>query len=136
MYNFLFIMKKFFIMKNNFIPYRTIFYFVNDFFLKKKIIKNLVLFRIYLISNLERNNAKLTVELFIILGLTSSSKICILLFSGSNKTSATPIAYAIDESEIVLSSAFGQIFSNTWTIRIFPSCRLLNSWKKTFFNFG
>lgn len=136
MYNYLFIMKKFFIMKNNFIPYRNIFYFVNDFFLKKKNIYNLVLFRIYLISNLERNNAKLTVELFIIFGLTSSSNICMLLFPGSNKTSATPIAYANEESEIVLRSAFGQIFSKTWTMRIFPSSSLLYSWEKTFLNLG
>lgn len=85
---------------------------------------------------MERNNAKLTVELFIIFGLTSSSNICILLFPGSNKTSATPIAYANEESEIVLRSAFGQIFSKTWTMRIFPSSSLLNSWEKTFLNLG
>src|SRR5687768_18370967 len=106
MYNYLFIMKKFFIMKNNFIPYRNIFYFVNDFFLKKKYIYNLVLFRIYLISNLERNNAKLTVELFIIFGLPSSSNFCMLLFLGSNKISATPIPYVNENSKIFLKSVF------------------------------
>lgn len=83
---------------------------------------------------MKHNNEKLTVELLIIFGLMRSSDICIFLFSGSNKTSATPIAYAINASEIFSISDFGQIFSMIFMIRSLPFGSFLKIWEKIFFS--
>jgi hypothetical protein len=85
---------------------------------------------------LKRNSAKLTVEFFIIFGFTSSSDICIFLFSGFKKTSATPIAYAINISGTVSISDFGQSLSIILITRVFPFESFLKRFEKIFFSFG